>query len=55
LGNPGVFLNTVGDIHLLQKVLKAADQFEGKPGSNTMRADLQQYGITPLFDNDLGQ
>jgi len=55
LGNPAVFLNTVGDIHLLRKVLIAADQFESMPGDDTMRVDLQQYGITPLFKADLGQ
>ena len=52
LGNPRVFLVTVGDIHLLRKVLKAADEFDGMPMDDTMRADLKKYGITPLFDNE---
>ena len=52
LGNPRVFLITVGDIHLLRKVLKAADKFEGMPMDDTMRADLIKYGITPLFNNE---
>ena len=52
LGNPRVFLVTVGDIHLLRKVLKAADEFDGMPMDDTMRADLKKYGITPLFNNE---
>ena len=52
LGNPRVFLITVGDIHLLPKVLKAADKFDGMPMDDTMRADLKKYGITPLFNNE---
>jgi len=49
LGDPRVFLNTVGDIHLLPKVLRAADQSEPRPDSQIMEEDLQRYGITPLF------
>ncbi len=52
LGNPRVFLVTVGDIHLLRKVLKAVDKFDDMPMDNTMRADLKKYGITPLFNNE---
>ena len=52
LGNPRVFLVTVGDIHLLRKVLKAADKFDDMPMDDTMRADLKKYGITPLFNNE---
>ena len=52
LGNPRVFLITVGDIHLLPKVLKAADKFDRMPMDDTMRADLKKYGITPLFNNE---
>lgn len=49
LGNPRVFLNTVGDIHLLSKVLEAADKFNGMPTDDIMRMDIQKHGITPLF------
>ena len=52
LGNPQVFLNTAGDIRLLEKVLAAADQFETRPTDQVMQADLQQYGITSLFTGD---
>ncbi|MEJ2302271.1 MAG: hypothetical protein P8Y14_12160 [Anaerolineales bacterium] len=33
LGTPGIFLNTVGDIHLLPKVLDAADRFDAHRAS----------------------
>jgi len=49
LGDPRVFLNTVGDIHLLPKVLHAADQPEPRPESQVMENDLQRFSITPLF------
>jgi hypothetical protein len=43
LGNSQVFLNTVGDIHLLPKVLEAAKNFQHAP------QDIDDQGITPLF------
>ena len=49
LGDPRVFLNTVGDISLLPKVLQAADQLDLRPSPETMESDLNSYGITPLF------
>ena len=49
LGNPDVFLNTVGDIHLLKKVLKAADTFEVRPSDKIMQTDLKKFGVKPLF------
>jgi predicted aldo/keto reductase-like oxidoreductase len=52
LGNPKVFLNTVGDIHLLGKVLEAAEKYDAKPNEKIMQADLQKHGITPLFSAD---
>ena len=51
LGNPDVFLNSVGDITLLPKVLKAAEKFRDVPGEATMQSDIQKYKITPLFNN----
>ncbi len=50
LGNPAVFLNTVGDIHLLPKVLEAASHFDAAPPDEQMRADVEQFDITPLFE-----
>jgi len=49
LGNPEVFLNTVGDIYLLEKVLQAAEKFEAPPSDEIMQADLKEFGINPLF------
>ena len=34
----GVFLNTVGDIHLLPKVIDAAERFTQRPSDEQMRA-----------------
>jgi aryl-alcohol dehydrogenase-like predicted oxidoreductase len=45
LGNPQVFLNTVGDVELLPKVLDAASRFESRPGDHVVEA----LGATPLF------
>jgi len=50
LGRPGFFLNTVGDIGLLPKVLDAASRFDGvRPDDATMQALLETRGMTPLF------
>ena len=49
LGRPGVFLNTVGDVGLLPRVLDAASRFEGPPADAEM-ADLARRGAQePLF------
>lgn len=49
LSRPGIFLNTVGDIHLLPKVLDAASRFESGPSEAEMQADVERLEITPLF------
>ena len=49
LSQPGIFLNTVGDIHLLPKVLDAASRFEGGPGDEEMEALVARSGMQPLF------
>lgn len=49
LGNPDVFLNTVGDIHMLPKVLDAASRFEQRPTDAEMQADVTTYQMAPLF------
>ena len=36
LSRPGVFLNTIGDIHVLPKMLDAADRFEKRPSEAEM-------------------
>src|SRR3989442_12230702 len=40
LGVPGVFLNTVGDLTLMSKVLDAASRFERRPPAEDMAASL---------------
>ncbi len=49
LGHPGVFLNSVGDIHVLPKVLEAAGRFETAPTDEQMQSLKQQLGMQPLF------
>ena len=48
----GMFLNTVGDTVLLEKVLDAADRFRAAPSDAQMEADLAAQGIQPLFTKD---
>jgi aryl-alcohol dehydrogenase-like predicted oxidoreductase len=49
LGNPQVFLNTVGDIHVLPTVLDAASRFEKRPSEDEMQRTVQQFEMAPLF------
>jgi hypothetical protein len=49
LGRPGVFLNTVGDIHVLPKVLDAAHRFTDRPGEDAMARLEEAWGMEPLF------
>jgi len=49
LQQPGVFLNTVGDIHLLPKVLDAASRFAAGPDAEEMEALVTRSGMQPLF------
>ena len=49
LGRPGVFLNTVGDVDLLPRVLDAAERFEKQPDDAAMRALIERSKSEPLF------
>jgi len=49
LARPDVFLNTVGDVHLLPHVLAAADRFQGSPPDEAVEALLDQRSLAPLF------
>jgi aryl-alcohol dehydrogenase-like predicted oxidoreductase len=49
LARPGIFLATVGDIHLLPKVLDAAGRFAGAPDSETLREMNARLQVMPLF------
>jgi aryl-alcohol dehydrogenase-like predicted oxidoreductase len=49
LGRPGFFLNTVGDVTILPKVLDAAARFERRPGDGAIDALLARRSLVPLF------
>jgi aryl-alcohol dehydrogenase-like predicted oxidoreductase len=49
LGRDGVFLNTVGDIHILPKVIDAAERFTQRPGDEQMGELEAAFGLEPLF------
>lgn len=49
LSHPGVFLNTVGDIQLLPRVLDAASRYQAAPADEAMRAMVDRLSMAPLF------
>jgi len=49
LGRPGVFLNTVGDVTLLPKVLDAASRYDSRPDDGAMDELASQRKLVPLF------
>jgi len=49
LGDPRVFLNTVGDVGLLPKVFDAASRGGSRPTDDEMESLLRRRGMTPLF------
>ena len=49
LGRDGVFLNGVGDIHLLPKVIDAAERFTQRPNDEQMGELQAAFGLAPLF------
>jgi aryl-alcohol dehydrogenase-like predicted oxidoreductase len=49
MGMPGVFINTVGDLGLLPKVLDAASRFQRRPADEEMAAMLGAERMTSLF------
>jgi hypothetical protein len=49
LGRPEVFLNTVGDISILPRVLDAADRFRERPSDAAMQELVEQQQMEPLF------
>lgn len=52
LGDPDVFLNTAGDLTLLEKTLAVADQPLERPTDAVMQEDMKKLGITSLFTGD---
>ena len=51
LSDPRLFLNTTSDARLLPLVVAAASGDLTSPSDAELRADVAEYGITPLFDN----
>jgi aryl-alcohol dehydrogenase-like predicted oxidoreductase len=49
LGRPDVFLNTVGDVSVLPKVLDAAERFTSRPADEAMDELLSRRELIPLF------
>ena len=49
LGRPGIFLNTVGDINVLPKVLDAASRFECAPSEEEMQALAARLEMSSMF------
>ncbi len=49
LGHPNVFLNTVGDVTLLPKVLDAANRFQGRPSPEEMDEMVKRNRMSSLF------
>ena len=49
LGTPDFFLNTVGDIHLLPRVLNSASRFSEKPSDQKMQDMSTRLNMMPLF------
>ena len=49
LAHDHAFLNGSSDIRLLEKILDAAERYEGPPSDEQMRALVERAAITPLF------
>ena len=50
LAREGIFLNTSSDIHILPKILDAANRFEIGPFEEEMQDKSNQLGVKPIFD-----
>lgn len=49
LGHEGLFLNSAGDVHVLPKVLSAAERFKTPPTDEEMQAMVDRLGMQSLF------
>jgi hypothetical protein len=49
LGLPDIFINTVGDLALLPKMLDAASRFDRRPSDEEMATMLGSARMTSLF------
>ena len=50
LGRPHLFINTVGDIHVLPRVLDAAARYTRPIADAEMRAQVERLEMRPLFE-----
>lgn len=51
LGDDDLFLNTTSDARLLSHIIEAAGAVLDSPSDDEMDSDIEQFGITPLFDD----
>lgn len=49
LSRPGIFLNTVSDIHILPKVLDAATRFDPTTQQEALQEGMEEMELAPLF------
>jgi aryl-alcohol dehydrogenase-like predicted oxidoreductase len=49
LGHPGLFVNTVGDVNVLQRVLAAVNRFEQAPDEQQMQGLMERLEMASLF------
>jgi aryl-alcohol dehydrogenase-like predicted oxidoreductase len=49
LARPEIFVASPGDIHLIPKVLDAANRFDSRPSEETMREQCSRLEMRPLF------
>jgi aryl-alcohol dehydrogenase-like predicted oxidoreductase len=50
LSRQQLFLNTSSDPALLRPILEAASSVDGAPADDELRADVEAFGMQPLFD-----
>jgi predicted aldo/keto reductase-like oxidoreductase len=49
LGHTGLFLNSAGDVHILPRVLDAANRFVVPPTDEELHKQMDKLGMKPLF------
>jgi hypothetical protein len=49
LSQPGMFINTAGDINLLPLILDAANRYPGAPSEAAMEELVREQGAEPLW------
>ena len=49
MGYAELFVNSVGDVHVLPRVLDAANRFIAPPTDDEMQTQMDKLGMQPLF------